>query len=119
MCGGERSCGPCFMAGSHERSRRAGTENVPGIVGLGKAAELAMQAFERGDDRKISAMRDRLEQGILAQVEDAGVNGAVRSARAQYCEYLFRAHRRRVDGDFSRSEGAGGLDRGGVCLGRD
>src|SRR6202167_2819833 len=50
---------PLFYGGRHERSRRAGTENVPGIVGLGKAAELAMQAFERGDDKKISALRDR------------------------------------------------------------
>jgi cysteine desulfurase len=66
---------PLFYGGRHERSRRAGTENVPGIVGLGKAAELAMQSFERGDDKKISALRDRLQQGILAQVEDAGVNG--------------------------------------------
>jgi cysteine desulfurase len=66
---------PLFYGGRHERSRRAGTENVPGIVGLGKAAELAIQSFERGDNRKISALRDRLQQGILAQVEDAGVNG--------------------------------------------
>ncbi|MGB2605676.1 MAG: cysteine desulfurase family protein [Candidatus Sulfotelmatobacter sp.] len=66
---------PLFYGGRHERSRRAGTENVPGIVALGKAAELAMQGFERGDDRKMSALRDRLEQGILTQVEDAGVNG--------------------------------------------
>jgi cysteine desulfurase len=66
---------PLFYGGRHERSRRAGTENVPGIVALGKAAELAMQGFERGDDQKISTLRDRLEQGILAQVEEAGVNG--------------------------------------------
>jgi cysteine desulfurase len=66
---------PLFYGGRHERSRRAGTENVPGIVALGKAAELAMQSFDRGDDRKMSALRDRLEQGILTQVEDAGVNG--------------------------------------------
>ncbi len=66
---------PLFYGGRHERSRRAGTENVPGIVALGKAAELAMQGFERGDDKKMSALRDRLQQGILAQVEDAGVNG--------------------------------------------
>jgi cysteine desulfurase len=66
---------PLFHGGRHERSRRAGTENVPGIVALGKAAELAMQAFERGEDKKMAAMRDRLQQGILAQVEDAGVNG--------------------------------------------
>jgi cysteine desulfurase len=66
---------PLFYGGRHERSRRAGTENVPGIVALGKAAELAMQGFESGDDRKMSALRDRLQQGILAQVEEAGVNG--------------------------------------------
>ncbi len=67
---------PLFYGGRHERSRRAGTENVPGIVGLGRAAELAMQGFARGDDRKMSALRDRLQQGILAQVHDAAVNGA-------------------------------------------
>jgi cysteine desulfurase len=65
---------PLFYGGRHERSRRAGTENVPGIVALGKAAELAMQGLERGDDKKMSALRDRLQQGILAQVEEAHVN---------------------------------------------
>jgi cysteine desulfurase len=66
---------PLFYGGRHERSRRAGTENVPGIVALGKAAELAMQGFMRGDDKSMSALRDRLQRGILAQVEDASVNG--------------------------------------------
>ena len=66
---------PMFYGGRHERSRRAGTENVPGIVALGKAAELAMRGFENGDDRKMSTLRDRLQQGILAQVEEAAVNG--------------------------------------------
>src|SRR5215471_11553334 len=66
---------PLFYGGRHERSRRAGTENVPGIVALGKAAEMAKQAFDRGDQERMSAMRDRLEQGILAQVGEAGVNG--------------------------------------------
>jgi cysteine desulfurase len=67
---------PLFYGGRHERSRRAGTENVPGIAALGKAAQLAQQGFDQGDDKKISAMRDSLEQGILSQVEEAGVNGA-------------------------------------------
>jgi cysteine desulfurase len=67
---------PLFYGGRHERSRRAGTENVPGIVALGKAAELAMQSFERGEDKTMSAWRDRLQQGILAQAEESGVNGA-------------------------------------------
>ena len=66
---------PLLYGGRHERSRRAGTENVPGIVGLGKAAKLAKEAFDRGDDRKIAVMRDRLQQGILAQVDAAVVNG--------------------------------------------
>ena len=66
---------PLFYGGRHERSRRAGTENVPGIVGLGKAAQIAKQALDHGDEKKMSAMRDRLQQGILAQVEDADVNG--------------------------------------------
>ncbi len=66
---------PLFYGGRHERSRRAGTENVAGIVALGKAAELAVESFRRGEDEKMSKMRDRLQQGILAQVEEAGVNG--------------------------------------------
>src|SRR5437763_11843831 len=48
---------PLFFGGSHERSRRAGTENVPGIVGLGKAAELAANGFVNGEDHAIAALR--------------------------------------------------------------
>jgi cysteine desulfurase len=66
---------PMFYGGSHERSRRAGTENVPGIIALGKAAELAREASERGDLAKMSAMRDRIEQEILSEIEATGVNG--------------------------------------------
>lgn len=66
---------PLFYGGRHERSRRAGTENVAGIVGLGKAAQLANAALDRGDEKKMAAMRDRLQQGIVAQIEEARVNG--------------------------------------------
>src|SRR5947199_5958190 len=66
---------PRFFGGSHERSRRAGTENVPGIVALGKAAEIAMRSFELAEDREMAALRDRLEIEILNQVESAGING--------------------------------------------
>ena len=65
-----------FYGGSHERSRRAGTENVPGIVALGKAAELAMKAFSNSEDHEMAAMRDELENAILSKVDSAGVNGA-------------------------------------------
>jgi cysteine desulfurase len=67
---------PMLYGGRHERSRRAGTENVPGIVALGRAAELAREALERGDGVTMAAMRDRIEQTILHAVEATGVNGA-------------------------------------------
>ncbi len=66
---------PMVYGGSHERSRRAGTENVPGIVALGKAAELAREAFARGDLDRMSALRDRLEQTMLGQIDGSAVNG--------------------------------------------
>jgi cysteine desulfurase len=74
---------PMFYGGSHERSRRAGTENVPGIVGLGKAAELASAGWERDnerghdlrmDDQKMAVARDRLERELL-KIEATGLNG--------------------------------------------
>jgi cysteine desulfurase len=67
---------PLFYGGSHERQRRAGTENVAGIVGLGKAAEIAFAGLRNGTLDRVAALRDRLEQGILARVEDSGVNGS-------------------------------------------
>ena len=66
---------PMLYGGSHERSRRAGTENVPGIVGLGKAAELAIRGFENGETDRMATLRDRLENAILQNVESAAVNG--------------------------------------------
>jgi cysteine desulfurase len=66
---------PLFHGGRHERSRRAGTENVPGIVGLGRAAQLAKESLDLGHDKEMCAMRDRLEQGILARVDDSAING--------------------------------------------
>lgn len=66
---------PLFFGGRHERSRRAGTENVPGIVALGKAVELARQGFDQAEDKKIAVMRDRLEHAILSHVDESGVNG--------------------------------------------
>jgi len=75
-----------FFGGLHERGRRPGTENVAGIVGLGRAAEQAMAwlAADTAPDSpdSLAALRDRLEQGILAAVDEAGVNGggAVRVA---------------------------------------
>jgi cysteine desulfurase len=65
---------PLLVGGSHERRRRAGTENVPGIVGLARAAEAAMHSLEDGTIDRLGTLRDRLEAGLL-EVGGTGVNG--------------------------------------------
>lgn len=64
-----------LYGGHHQRGFRPGTENVAGIVGLGKAAELARLALAE-DAARISALRDRLEQGLLNRIPNARANGA-------------------------------------------
>ncbi|HMF92354.1 MAG TPA: cysteine desulfurase family protein [Candidatus Angelobacter sp.] len=66
---------PLIYGGSHERQRRAGTENLPGIVGLGKAAEIAKHWLDSDGAAEMSAMRDGLQRAVLNAVESAGVNG--------------------------------------------
>lgn len=66
---------PLFYGGRHERSRRAGTENVAGIVALGKAAELAREGLRDGSMERIRELRDRIETAVLEQIEATGVNG--------------------------------------------
>ena len=65
-----------LKGGRHERGRRAGTENLAGIVGLGRAAQIAREWLATGGDRKMAAMRDRLEQSITSAVELTKVNSA-------------------------------------------
>jgi cysteine desulfurase len=81
--------------GAHERSRRAGTENVPGIAGLGKAAEVAIAGFANGDDQKLGSLRDRLEHGILNGVADCKVNGGMAARVPNTTNIQFHA----VDGE--------------------
>ena len=64
---------PVIIGGPQERGRRGGTENVPGIVGMGKAAELALQFLPHV--HREAAMRDRLERGIVDTIPDTRVNG--------------------------------------------
>lgn len=65
---------PMLRGGRQERGRRAGTENVPAIIGLGKAAEIAAARIEE-EQTKVRALRDRLEQGVFQQVGDCFVVG--------------------------------------------
>jgi cysteine desulfurase len=66
---------PMLYGGNHERQRRAGTENLPGIVGLGTAADLAIKSFADGTMQQLAALRDRVESAVLSEIDDTGVNG--------------------------------------------
>ncbi|RJP66026.1 MAG: cysteine desulfurase NifS [Candidatus Abyssobacteria bacterium SURF_17] len=65
---------PLQHGGHHESNRRAGTENVPGIVGLGKACEIAQKSME-GNCRRIVDLRNRLQNELVERIEDTVVNG--------------------------------------------
>ena len=66
---------PIAYGGHHERDRRPGTENVPGIAAFGAAAELAARTLAAESER-LAALRDRLENAILERIPRAGVNGS-------------------------------------------
>jgi cysteine desulfurase len=67
---------PLMKGGHQEKGRRGGTENVPYIVGLGKAAELALEHLEE-ENTRIRALRDRMEKGIVESIPNTIVNGDV------------------------------------------
>jgi len=82
--------GPLFYGGHHERDRRPGTENVPGIVGLGTAAGLAIKHLE-ADAKRIAALRDRFESAILHRLSGVRVNGSVEQRVPNTCNLSFDA----------------------------
>ena len=67
---------PFLLGGHQESGRRAGTENVPGIIGLGQACELADKSMD-DENTRVRGLRDKLEQAILARCPDSRVNGDV------------------------------------------
>lgn len=82
--------GPLFFGGHHERDRRPGTENVPGIVSLGKAAELAIENLA-SDAIRLSALRDRFESTLLRLLPNVKVNGSVSQRVPNTCNLSFEA----------------------------
>ena len=66
---------PWMLGGGQESGRRSGTENVPGIVGLGAAADLMRQDLAHGGEDRIGEMRDTFERAILSALPDTIVNG--------------------------------------------
>jgi cysteine desulfurase len=81
---------PQFHGGHHERDRRPGTENVPGIVGFSRAAELAL-ANLAAEPQRIAALRDRLERAILDSISSVHVNGDVTRRVANTTNLSFAA----------------------------
>ena len=75
--------------GEHERRRRAGTENVPGIVGLGKAVELRARDMT-AEAVRVTALRDRLWEGISARVPEVRLNGHPTERLPGTCNMCFR-----------------------------
>jgi cysteine desulfurase len=70
---------PLLLGGPQERQRRAGTENVPGIVAVGRAAELALDWLNSTNESRIShlaSLRDRLESGLIVSIPDTHINGS-------------------------------------------
>ncbi|MFQ5509229.1 MAG: IscS subfamily cysteine desulfurase [Leptospirillia bacterium] len=67
---------PQIDGGGHERGMRSGTQNVPGIVGMGRAAALCMELMET-ESASIAALRDKLQDGILSVLDEVEVNGSV------------------------------------------
>jgi cysteine desulfurase len=82
--------GPILFGGHHERDRRPGTENVPGIVGLGKAAELVMENIQ-ADATRITALRDQFEAALLRALPGVKVNGSVSHRVPNTCNLSFAA----------------------------
>ncbi len=79
---------PLMHGGAQERGRRAGTENTAAAVGFGKAAEMATEDPEENSGR-IAALRDRLIEGVLAQVPGAILNGHPRLRLPNNCHFSF------------------------------
>jgi len=96
---------PYLIGGHQERNKRAGTENVPGIVGLGKAAELAPNSLKR--TAQIAALRDHLEGELAKKIPDTKINGDVKN-RLPNTSYISFGY---VEGEAILLH----LDRFGIC----
>lgn len=96
-----------FLRGGHqERGRRAGTENVPYIVGLGKACELAASSMS-AERMEVAALRDKLEKGLMAAIPHAMINGDVENRLPNTSSIAFEA----IEGESMLLM----LDQYGIC----
>jgi cysteine desulfurase len=77
-----------MIGGHQEKGRRGGTENVPYIIGLGKAAELAQKHMHE-ENTRVRALRDRLEKGVMERVPNTLINGDPESRLPNTCSVSF------------------------------
>jgi cysteine desulfurase len=99
---------PLIHGGHQERSRRAGTENLPALVGLGAAAERAAARLAAGDPQRVDALGERLLHGLLAALPEARLN----AARAARVGAIVNLRLPGVDGEAALHE----LDREGITV---
>jgi cysteine desulfurase len=97
---------PPQLFGHQERARRGGTENVPGIVGLGKAALLVQKELQAEHER-LAALRDKLETGVIQRVQIASVNAAGANRVSNTTNIRF--------GDLEAELILERLDKAGIC----
>ncbi len=79
---------PIQLGGHHERNKRAGTENVPGIVGLGMAAKIAARDMEK-ESKRVVGLRDRLQKGIEKNIKEVRLNGHQEMRLSNVCNMSF------------------------------
>ncbi len=97
---------PLFRGGKQERGRRAGTENIPGIIGLGVAAEICLETFD-ADIARIESLRAKLEDGLLTRIPLCRINGGTEKRLPNTCNIAF---------DYAEGEAIlHHLDRAGVA----
>jgi len=97
---------PLLIGGHQERGRRAGTENIASIVGLGKACELARAAM-REENERVRALRDRLEEGLTSRIPDTRINGDRKMRLPNTTNIAFKF----VEGEAILLR----MDRAGIC----
>lgn len=97
---------PLFHGGAQERKKRPGTENVPGIVGFGRAVELAGQEMDR-ESKRLTVLRDKLIDGIMNKVENVRLNGHRKNRLANNANFSFSF----IEGEALLL----GLDMKGIC----
>ena len=108
---------PILTGGKHERNRRAGTENVPAIAGLGVAARAGGGKAGRRSARASARCAIGSRTASSRPCPGTAVNGARDAARAEHDEHQLRSRRSREPADRARSRRHRGLDRIGVLVG--